>query len=203
VEKQIKLALTNVQTVCLFGGSKFVPLDVPKPEKPYIAYWGNRYSKEKNFLALLVFAGLLSGWYLFNQHKETAERLSEAQRQYDEIEQIASVRRSEFQGINSAITIKNKAAEKQKELNDLRIKLKTLEDSQQVMFQKRFETLHALRQTHIGKTIALKLNSGRDLGQVRLMKIDDSGVAVATPSGVVKVAPNELPPEVSQMLLFR
>lgn len=113
------------------------------------------------------------------------------------------MRRSEFQGINSAITIKNKAAEKQKELNDLRIKLKTLEDSQQVMFQKRFETLHALRQTHIGKTIALKLNSGRDLGQVRLMKIDDSGVAVATPSGVVKVAPNELPPEVSQMLLFR
>ena len=157
----------------------------------------------KNFLALLVFAGLLSGWYLFNQHKETAERLSEAQRQYDEIGQIASVRRSEFQGINSAITIKNKAAEKQKELNDLRIKLKTLEDSQQVMFQKRFETLHALRQTHVGKTIALKLNSGRDLGQVRLMKIDDSGVAVATPSGVVKVAPNELPPEVSQMLLFR
>jgi glycosyltransferase involved in cell wall biosynthesis len=53
VEEQIQRALPNVQTTCLFGGSKFVPLDVPKPKKPYIAYWGNRYSKEKNFLALL------------------------------------------------------------------------------------------------------------------------------------------------------
>ncbi len=157
----------------------------------------------KNFLALLVFSGLFSGWYLFNQHKETQERLNEAELQYAEIEKIASVRRAEFQGLNSAITIKNKAAEKQKELDALRDKLKTLQNSQQVMLQKRYETLHAIRQTQIGKTISLKLNSGRDLGQVRLMKIDDTGISVATPSGVVKVAPNELPPEVSQMLHFR
>lgn len=53
VETQIQQALSEVQTVCLFGGSKFVPKKVEKPKKPYIAYWGNRYSKEKNFLALL------------------------------------------------------------------------------------------------------------------------------------------------------
>jgi glycosyltransferase involved in cell wall biosynthesis len=53
IQQQIDTVLPNVQTVCLYGGSKFVPISVEKPEKEYIAYWGNRYSKEKNFLALL------------------------------------------------------------------------------------------------------------------------------------------------------
>lgn len=157
----------------------------------------------KNFLALLLFGGAFAGWYLFNQKQETAERLTEAQTQFAELEKIGSARRAEFQGINSAVTIKNKAAEKQRELDALRTKLKSLQDMQAVALQKRYETLYAIRQTHIGKVIPLKLKSGRDLGQVRLMKIEDAGVSVATPSGVIKVPPNELPPEVSQMLLFR
>jgi Glycosyltransferase len=49
----VRTALPEVETICLYGGSKFVPMEVRKSEKPYIAYWGNRYSKEKNFLSLL------------------------------------------------------------------------------------------------------------------------------------------------------
>jgi hypothetical protein len=68
--------------------------------------------------------------------------------------------------------------------------------------RERQQTLAAIRQTFAGKTIPLKLNSGRDLGQVRIMKADDTGVTVALPSGVQKVPPQELPQDLKQALNY-
>lgn len=53
IEKQVRDSISGVETCLLYGGSKLRPMPKEKIEKPYIAYWGNRYSKEKNFISLL------------------------------------------------------------------------------------------------------------------------------------------------------
>lgn len=156
----------------------------------------------KNFLALLVFAGGFGGWFLHHQKQETSDSLAAARTQFAEYDKVASTRRAEYQSMKSAIAVKNKATEKQAELNGLKAKLKTLRDAQEAAARDRQQTVAAIRQTYVGKTVALRLTTGRDLGQVRIMKVDETGVAVATPSGVVKVAPHELPQEVKQALNF-
>lgn len=58
IQEQVKDALPNSETSVIFSGSKFSNPCLPKseeytPQRPYVCYWGNRYEKSKNFLALL------------------------------------------------------------------------------------------------------------------------------------------------------
>lgn len=156
----------------------------------------------KNFLALLVFAGGFAGWYLYHQKQETAEGLAAAQLQLANYEKAAVTRRAEFQALSGTATISKKVADKQAELNQLRGKLNALREAQNSVARDRQQTLAAIRQTYVGKTIPMTLASGRNLGPVRIMKADETGVSVATPSGVQKVPPHELPQEVKQMLNY-
>jgi hypothetical protein len=156
----------------------------------------------KNFLALLVFAGGFAGWYLYHQKQEVEESLAATQKQSEIHEKEAAIKRAEFQALNSVMAIRKKAAEKQAELILLRNQLKTLRDAKDAVARDRQQTLAAIRQTFAGKTIPLKLNNGRDLGQVRIMKADDTGVTVALPSGVQKVPPQELPQDLKQALNY-
>jgi hypothetical protein len=152
----------------------------------------------KNFLALLVFAGGFAGWYLYHQKQEVEESLASTEIH----EKEAAIKRAEFQSLNGVMAIRKKAAEKQAELTQLRNQLKTLRDAKDAVARERQQTLAAIRQTFAGKTIPLKLTTGRDLGQVRIMKADDTGVTVALPSGVQKVPPQELPQDLKQALNY-
>lgn len=55
IQDQVTKLVPNAKTECLFAGCKFAPYsgERPKSEKPYIAYWGNRYEQAKNFKSLL------------------------------------------------------------------------------------------------------------------------------------------------------
>lgn len=57
IAEQVHAALPGSKTECLYAGSKFSGMrksvTTRGDQKPYIAYWGNRYSKEKNFQNLL------------------------------------------------------------------------------------------------------------------------------------------------------
>lgn len=54
IEDQVKAMAPGMGTVCCWAGTKFRTPSNPNPSaKPYIAYWGNRYEKSKNFDALL------------------------------------------------------------------------------------------------------------------------------------------------------
>lgn len=55
IQEQVLGLVPQVKTECLFAGCKFAPYsgEKTKPEKSYIAYWGNRYEQAKNFKSLL------------------------------------------------------------------------------------------------------------------------------------------------------
>ncbi len=156
----------------------------------------------KNFLALLVFAGGIAGWYLYHQKQEVTESLEAAQRQLAELEKVAGTRRAETQVMNGAMAVSQKIAGKQAELKELRGKLTTVQEAQAVVMRKRQQMLVAIRQTFVGKTMPLTLTTGRNLGSVRIVKSDDTGLTVAMTSGVLKVPPQELPQDLKTMLNY-
>lgn len=59
-----------------------------------------------------------------------------------------------------------------------------------------------LRQKFVGREINLSLTTGRNLGQVKILKIEDSGISLATTSGVLKVSPRELSPQIREALFL-
>jgi len=156
----------------------------------------------KNFLALLLFAGGFAAWYLYNQNKEAKEGLESAQLQLADLEKNIASRRAEYQAASGAMAIKAKITGKKTELADLNKKLKATHAIQNTTIKEKQATLAAIRQKFIGQTIPMALASGRDLGQVRIIKMDEAGLSVATTSGVVKVLPNELPPALRAQFLY-
>jgi hypothetical protein len=77
-----------------------------------------------------------------------------------------------------------------------------VQEAQAAVMRERQQMLVAIRQTFVGKTILLTLTTGRNLGSVRIMKSDDTGLTVAMTSGVLKVPPHELPQDVKTMLNY-
>lgn len=156
----------------------------------------------KNFLALLLFAGGFAAWYLYNQHNEAKEGIESAQLQLADLEKNITGRRAEFQAASSVIAIKGKIASKKTELADLNKKLQDTHAAQNNTMKEKQATLAAIRQKFIGQTMPMALASGRDLGQVRIIKIDEAGLSVATTSGVVKILPNELTQALRAQFLY-
>jgi hypothetical protein len=156
----------------------------------------------KNFLALILFAGGFAAWYFYNQKKESNEGLEAAQSQVADLEKAAVIKRSEFQAAESAMAIRAKVTARKDEIKTLQNKLQALIDSRRSIEADKLALLTAIRQKFIGSTIPLVLAGGRNLGQVRIMKMEDAAITVATTSGVVKVLPNELPPELRGQFLY-
>lgn len=156
----------------------------------------------KNFIALLIFAGGFTGWYLHHEKNETADSLQQAKQQLGEIEKSMIDRRSEFQRYSTVGTLQKQVATKQQELKLLNDKLNLLGDQKNALLLKQAQQRAVLRQDQVGKILQLTLVTGRALGQVRVLKVDDSSLSVANANGIVKVLPSELPPEIKQMFLF-
>lgn len=154
----------------------------------------------KNFIALLLFAGGFGAWYLYHQKQETTDGLEQARVQLAEHEKVAAAKRVENQAVTAMMAIQKQVTDKKAELNALRTKLNTLKEDRAAVAKERQQALLGIRQSFVGTTVPLKLVSGRDLGQVRIMKVEDTGVSVATSLGVQKVPPTELPTELKQAL---
>ncbi len=156
----------------------------------------------KNFLALLLFLGGMSGWYLHHQHREAESSLASAKQQWMELEKVASTRRTEFKAANAVMSIKEQIKTKKAELKKLQDEAASLEISRQQVISQKNSLILSLRQKFVGRDVSLTLTSGRNLGQVKILKIEDSGLSVATTSGVVKVSPAELSPEIRSALFL-
>lgn len=156
----------------------------------------------KNFFALFIFAGGFVGWYLYHEKKEAIEGLHQAKQQLGDFEKSITERRSEFQLYSRVATLKKQINSKQVELKSLNDKLQSLGDQTSALLSEQAQLRSIIRQKHVGKTIILTLNSGRNLGSVRILKIDDSGVSVANATGIIKVQPSELPPDLKQLMLY-
>jgi hypothetical protein len=156
----------------------------------------------KNFIALLIFAGGLTGWFLHHEKIETADSLQQAKQQLGELEKSIIDRRSEFQRYRTIGSLQKQIADKQVELKTLNDQLTNLRDQKSALLQEQSQQRAILRQTQVGQTLNLTLTTGRALGQVRILKVDDTGISVTNASGIVKVLPSELPPEIKKMFLF-
>ncbi len=156
----------------------------------------------KNFLVLLLFAAGYAAWYFYHQKTEINEGLASAQHQISELERATSGKRAEYEAAGKVMAIKAKIAAQKATLADLQKQIKSLQDAQAATVKEKYDTLAAIRQKFIGQTLPIKLTSGRDLGQVRIMKMDDAGLSVATTSGVVKIVPNELPLPLKAQFLY-
>jgi hypothetical protein len=156
----------------------------------------------KNIIALLIFAGGFYGWYLHHQKTQAEESLQAARYQLAEVESSTSARRAEFQAAEKAMSIKAKINDQKAELARLQTRLQALSTERSSVLAERQTTLSAIRQKFIGRTFPLVTTGGRDLGQVRIIKMDDSGLSVATTTGVAKVLPNELPQELRSQFLY-
>lgn len=147
----------------------------------------------KNFLILLLFVGGYTAWYMYDQKKNILEGLESAQVQYDQLEKSVSGRRAEYQAAKKVVTIKQRLAEQKAGLAGLQKKLQAVQLAQNNQVKERQNTLAAIRQRFVGQTLPVVLASGRDLGQVRIMSMNEGGLSVATTSGIVKILPNDLP----------
>jgi uncharacterized protein HemX len=156
----------------------------------------------KNIIALILFAGGFAGWYLHQEKQEVAESLQASQNQVIELEKALTERRGEFQRYSTVAALQQKTASKQNELKVLHDKLKDLRAQTDAVIKEQGDQRHAFRQAQIGKSINLTLTSGRALGQVRIIKVDDASVSVANATGIVKVQISELPADLKQMFLF-
>jgi flagellar motility protein MotE (MotC chaperone) len=156
----------------------------------------------KNFIALLLFLGAFAGWYLHNEKKQTAESLQESLQQLAEAEKTITNQRSEFQRYSTVGALKQQIAGKQAEFKEVNDKLKSLRDQTEAVVKDQQKQRGIIRQAQVGKSINLTLVSGRIFGQVRIMKVDDTGISVANATGIVKVPLTELPPDLKRMFLF-
>lgn len=154
----------------------------------------------KNFLALLLFLGGFAAWYFHHEKTETLGGIESAQAQLADLEKNTATKRAEYQAAVGMMNIKAKVDAKKVELAELQKKLQALQQQQITTDRDKQNTLIAIRQKFIGQTLPIVLAGGRDLGNARIIKIDDTGLSVATTSGVVKIAPSELTNE--QKALF-
>jgi len=156
----------------------------------------------KNFLIFLLFVGGYAAWFFYDQKKDIQEGLESAQVQYDQLEKSVSGRRAEYQAAKKVVTIKQRLAEQKALQADLQKKLQAVQLAQNNQVKERQNTLAAIRQRFVGQTLPIVLASGRDLGQARIMSMNEGGLSVATTSGIVKILPNELPPAMQTQFFY-
>ncbi|MES2594593.1 MAG: hypothetical protein V4662_04620 [Verrucomicrobiota bacterium] len=156
----------------------------------------------KNLLILLVFAAGYTAWYFYHQKSEINEGLAAAQSQLTDLEKSIAGKRAESQAMAKVTAIQGQIAKQKSTLAELQAKLKTVRDTHVATVKEKNATLATIRQKFVGQTMAIKLVTGRDLGQVRIIKIDDTNISVATTSGVVKVAPHELSDALKVQFLY-
>lgn len=156
----------------------------------------------KNFLIFLLFLGGYAAWFFYDQKKDLQEGLESAQVQYDQLEKSVSGRRAEYQAAKKVVTIKQRLNEQKAVQADLQKKLQAVQLAQNNQVKERQNTLAAIRQRFVGQTLPIVLASGRDLGQVRIMSMNEGGLSVATTSGIVKILPNELPPAMQTQFFY-
>ncbi|HYF37223.1 MAG TPA: hypothetical protein VD994_18120 [Prosthecobacter sp.] len=150
----------------------------------------------KNFLAILLFLGGFGywGWHYYTQ--KTTARIQDISAQLPPLEQLVAQKRAELAAVTNAVEVQKKAAATREALNVLTARQKLLNDEKTALLRQRQTLTSTSRQSLIGVVLTdLTLADGRKLNQARVMKVDDTGVSFAVPSGVLRVTPRELTPE--------
>lgn len=157
----------------------------------------------KNLFALLLFAAGLAGWYFYDQLEKMKGDLADARRNIAAYEKTLEARRTEFQTLVGALELQKKVEFRKAEILAMKGKAEQARADAQGVRQERAQVVSSLRQRLIGQVLPeLVLADGRKLFNVRISKVDDTGLAVTSTSGVTKLRPAELSADLRRRLHF-
>lgn len=157
----------------------------------------------KNLFALLLFAAGLAGWYFYDQLEKMKGDLADARRNIAAYEKTLEERRTEFQTLVGALELQKKVEFRKAEILAMKGKAEQARADAQAVRQERTQVVGRLRQRLIGQVLPeLVLADGRKLFNVRISKVDDTGLAVTSSSGVTKLRPAELSVDLRRRLYF-
>lgn len=157
----------------------------------------------KNLFALLLFAAGLAGWYFYDQLEKMKGDLTDARRNIAAYEKTLEARRTEFQTLVGALELQKKVEFRKAEILAMKGKADQARADAQAVRQERTQVVGRLRQRLIGQVLPeLVLADGRKLFNVRISKVDDTGLAVTSTSGVTKLRPAELSADLRRRLYF-
>lgn len=158
----------------------------------------------KNLVALILFAAGLAGWYSYDQLEKMKGDLADARSNIAAYEKTLEARRVEFQTLVGALELQKKVEFRRAEILAMKGKAEQARTESKAVRQEQTEVVHQLRQRLIGQVLPeLVLADGRKLFNVRISKVDDTGLAVTSVSGVTKLRPAELSADLRRRLYFR
>lgn len=157
----------------------------------------------KNLFALLLFAAGLAGWYFYDQLEKMKGDLADARRNIAAYEKTLEGRRTEFQTLVGALELQKKVEFRKAEILAMKGKAEQARSDSQALRQERAQVVGRLRERLIGQVLPeLVLADGRKLFNIRISKVDDTGLAVTSTSGVTKLRPAELSADMRRRLYF-
>ncbi len=157
----------------------------------------------KNLIALILFASGLAGWYFYDQLEKMKEDLEDSRRNIAAYEKTLEARRTEFQTLVGALELQKKTEFRKAEIAAMKGKAAEARVESQKVRGEQKQIIVSLRQRLVGQVLPeLVLADGRKLFNVRISKLDDTGLAVTSTSGVTKLRPAELSADLRRRLYF-
>ena len=157
----------------------------------------------KNFIALLLFFGGFGLWKFYRDQSQLKESLASAQEQVDALEKSTQPTRLEVTALKRAEQLCAEIKTATDQLTELQRREQQTQQAIEGTQREAIEVLRASRQKYAGQALPdLQLKDGRKLGRVRLIKLEESSVSVATSGGVVKFEPGLLPDALRKHLLY-
>ncbi|MDZ4287398.1 MAG: hypothetical protein U0984_05545 [Prosthecobacter sp.] len=150
----------------------------------------------KNFIALLIFAAIFgyAGWRYYS--RDTVSWIKNVSEQTTALENKILTQKAELTAITSALELQKKANASRQALAIINARQKNLATEKSALLKERQKTLSGSRQSLVGVVLTdVTLADGRKLDKARIIKVDDGGVSMAVASGVLRVTPKELTPE--------
>lgn len=157
----------------------------------------------KNLFALLIFAAAVGGWYLYDQHNKGQKQIADLSQSLPGYEQNVMTRRADFQTYVTLLELQQKVQAKRGEIAAIQEKERLLKDTLSRLSKERVDIINRDRQAQVGRIIPeLTLLDGRKLAQVRILKVEDSGLSISLTSGVQKLMPSDLPADLRKTLHY-
>lgn len=157
----------------------------------------------KNFLALLIFVGAAAAWYFYHQYSEAKTVNTGYEKTLALHEQSVAARKAELQSYAQLLELQNQIKGKQAEIAAIAAKEADVRKRLAAVGAEKQAVISRARQSFVGQTWPeLVLADGRKLQNVKVLKVEDSGLSLITPTGVQKITAADLPPEMRQKLHY-
>lgn len=154
-------------------------------------------------IILLLLLGGVGAWLVKQQQDDAHEGIAESQQQKTALDAAVAEEKAEFQTLTGALILQKKAAAERSDLEAARAHLAELVAQEKTLLDQKRTVAADARRTLIGITIPnLTLNDGRNVGQAKVIKIEDDNVSFAVSTGVLRVAPRELPSDLQKRFYF-